>query len=59
MDSVMQRWHVPFHVIENEWTVSQWVCLMAATIENENEKQRESSGKKTMGLEAFTSRYMK
>jgi len=41
----MQRWGISFHTIETEWTASQFVCLIAAIFENEENKQETKKGR--------------
>ena len=52
----MQRWGIPFHVIETEWTASQFVCLVSAIFENEEQKQGKKKGR--ISAEEFRQKMM-
>lgn len=42
-DAVMQRWHVPFDHIENNWTELQFLCLLGAVKESERRGDRKTA----------------
>ena len=55
-DTIMQRWHLPFEYVENNWTWSQYLCLMAATtIQADEAEKARNGGKDQMKATSFFS----
>jgi len=37
----MQRWHIPFDYIEENWTWSEYLCMLGAIIISMGEQKKE------------------